>query len=181
VGTDVDVQTQIATIIDRFEGHLFTDDPHDHGEATKFGITRALLSDYLGLPAGELCPVERVRDLTRDEAIHIGTEMIALRPGLYRIANDRLRFAVLDYAWHSGVGQAVLDLQRVLGFTAPTTHFGPRTEAAVNAGDPSGWREQVIARRLELIGKDLAHAHDQAVFALDWLRRVGSVLCYQVS
>lgn len=184
------VQDQIGYIIDAFEGGdeerrrpyaSFSNDPNDHGGATRWGITRALLSEYLGLPPGALCPVERVHELTRDEAIAVGTEMFARRPRIERIAADRLRFVTLDYAFHSGAGQAVKDLQRALGLPVADGDFGPHTEAAATAvADVDVACEQLVAHRLAFIGQDLDHHHDQAEWALGWLTRVGQVLCYRV-
>jgi lysozyme family protein len=171
------VLDQIGTIIDAFEGHTFTDDPEDHGHATKFGITRPCLSEYLGLRDGTLCPVDRVRDLTRDEAVHVATELVALKTGLYRIADDRLRFAVLDYGVHSGAPRAIRALQTAVGVTADGI-FGSRTEWTVNHAEAETTRERVLAARLAFLGRLLAHDATQAKFAAGWLARVGTVLTW---
>lgn len=173
----MDVQAQIGFIIDEFEGTVFSDDADDYGNATRYGISRALLSEYLGLKNGVLCPVERVRELTRDDAIHVGVEMIALRPGLYRIADDRLRFIVLDMAFNSGVAAAVRALQQAVGVKAIDGVFGPNTEQAVAAADADRVGRLVIAGRLRLVAKLVQRDVSQVKWLGGWLTRIGRVLC----
>jgi lysozyme family protein len=173
----VDVQAQIAYIIDTFEGAAFSNDPADHGNATKYGVTRTLLSAFLGLRAGELCAIDRVEQLSRDEAIHVGTEMMALRPGLYRIRDARVRFVVLDMAFHSGPAAAVRALQQGLGIHVDGV-FGPATESAANAADGERLSRQVVAARLSLIGKIVQRDTSQVKWLAGWLNRIGAVLCY---
>jgi lysozyme family protein len=174
------VLDQIGTIIDKFEGAAFTDDAADHGGATRFGVTRPFLSEYLGLPAGTLCPVDRVRDLTRDEAVHVTTELVALKTGLYRIADERLRFAVLDYGVHSGTPRAIRALQRAVGLDADGL-FGRQSEWAVNHAEAGVTRDRVLAGRLAFLGRLLAHDPTQSRFAAGWLARVGAVLTWPAS
>ncbi|HXI55317.1 MAG TPA: hypothetical protein VNO55_04630, partial [Polyangia bacterium] len=62
----MDVRQQIAYIIDTFEGGRaerlrpgasYSDDPDDHGLETRWGISRPLLSEFLGfnVRGGVLC------------------------------------------------------------------------------------------------------------------------------
>jgi len=172
---------QIADIIRRFEGTAFTNDPADHGGETKFGLTRRFLSAHLGLPIGQLCPLEQLETLTFEQAVEIATEELAMKSGLWRIVDDRLRFAVIDHAFHSGVPSAVRALQRAVQVSPVDGIFGRDTEAYTNRADPQTTRDHVIADRLDLLGSILSHQPLQAKFAAGWLRRIGGVLMYRAA
>lgn len=165
----------VGNMVDLFESDEFTDDPDDPGGATKYGVTRALYSEYLSMPAGSLCDVDLIRHLTRDEAITCLVEMFALRPGLYQIGDPVLRFVVVDFAIHSHHRTATKALQKAAGVKADGI-CGPDTLAAVNAGDARRLRDQVLAARLDLWASIWTRKPTQRKWAGGWCRRLAKNL-----
>lgn len=86
----------------------------DPGGLTAKGVTQAVYDQWRGLRS---LPTKSVREITRQEMVAI-TKANYWQP----IQGDKLPsgvdFAVADYAFNSGCGQAVKDLQRVLGCAA---------------------------------------------------------------
>lgn len=123
----------VAYIIDNYEGKIFTEDPVDSGGATKYGITLRTLQYYRRQLAGDpflLLTSADVERLTRREAIDVGVRVFAREPHIDLIADDRLRFAALDYALHSGWSVAIKSLQRACGVVVDGI-FGPVSQNAV--------------------------------------------------
>lgn len=166
-------QAMVGFVIDSFEGSQFTDDPTDRGGATRWGVTQRTLSKVLGRPvtAGE------VAALKREEAITVLYQEYMLLPRITEIDERRLRFAVFDFAVHSGPATAIKALQRALGVDRVDGVIGPVTMAAVNhRANPFQVREQVIAARMRHLGALVTNAPSQAKYAKGWFARVATVL-----
>ena len=161
------VREQVAWIVVAYE-HGDSDKKSDRGGYTRDGLTlRAFLEER---PNATL---EDFKALTRDEIIDILTEGWALRPGFYRIQDDALRLAVIDFSIHSSPRRATTALQK-----AAKVHvdgiFGPDTEAAVNRLDPDLLRKRVLANRLRFIGRVITDDPSQAANAAGWCARLAS-------
>lgn len=124
----------IGRIIDAFEGDVFTEDPHDPGGPTRYGVTLRTLQYYRRRITGNdalVCTAEDVRTLSRGEAIDIGVSIFAGESQLGLILDPRLRFVALDYAFHAGWVPAIRALQAAAGVTVDGI-FGPISQNAVN-------------------------------------------------
>jgi lysozyme family protein len=166
------------TVDDILDGILereggFVDHPADRGGATKYGITQATLSDWLGHPAS----VEDVRTLPVGVARAIYRRRYLEAPGYAEaIANDRLLALVVDFAVHSGPGRATAALQRVLGVTDDGV-IGAQTRRvlASQAGSVEVYR-RFLAARIGFLCRLAVRDPSQLVFLDGWLHRVVSFL-----
>lgn len=176
-----DLLSQVRWIVWRLEGGdrygtAVTTARHDRGRETLAGLTwRCYSEDYLKLPRGQRCSLERFQQLTLDDVVQVMTEVFALRTNLWRIADPRLRLAVIDYAINAGADDAIPALQRAAGVSADGI-FGPHTEQAVNAGDAIGLREAVMADRYAKAAREVLKDHEQLANLLGWINRFGKVL-----
>jgi lysozyme family protein len=104
-------EAEIARVIEREGGGVYTNRPSDRGGPTRWGVTLATLEHVLGRP----CTADDVRRLTATDAIQIYREEFVLRPGFDRIPDPLLREQVIDFGVVSGPARAVRWLQRVMG------------------------------------------------------------------
>jgi lysozyme family protein len=161
------VRHQVAVIIRDYEGGL-SDHASDRGGLTNYGITLQTLQDERPGSTRE----DLIR-LTREDAIDLMTERYALKPGYARITDPRLRFAVIDYAIHSGPRRATCALQKVAGVTVDGI-FGRDTESAVNYADTRTLLLKFLGQRLRFLGRLVTNDPRQAAFAAGWLNRVAT-------
>lgn len=164
-----DLRAQVQQVVDFFEGGL-SDHPADKGGLTKYGVTFSALQR-----ARPLATPEDVKALTKDEAIDILTQHYVIDPGLARIFNDALRFAVIDYAIYSGPATAIRALQRIVGMEADGI-LGDATATAVNAFDSVSLMRLFVAQRLRHLGRIITNDPRQHAFAAGWINRVATVL-----
>ena len=118
----------INAILDR-EGGTYTDRPSDRGGPTRYGVTLPALAEFRGTP---VTPAQ-VAALTREEAYEVLEHVFVTRSGYGRIADERVRALMLDWAVNSGVARASRYLQRTLGVEPVDGDCGPQTLAAANA------------------------------------------------
>lgn len=105
------VEQLINGILD-VEGEKFTNDPSDSGGPTKWGITQATLSEWLGYPA----TIAEVAALKRPVAYNIYFHRYYTRPGFDKIARISALVAeeLTDTGVNCGVARAGMFLQRSL-------------------------------------------------------------------
>lgn len=157
---------QIIDAIIAKETSRYTNRAHDRGGPTKFGITQATLSRYRGEPVTAL----DVETLTEAEAREIYRFLFIEQPGFDHIANDDLRSLVVDCGVNHNMRDAVVMLQRAVGAT-PDGVFGPKTIAAVNAGEPLRHYLNLCAERTCFYGKIVTHDPTQLENLNGWLNR----------
>ncbi|MGE0043691.1 MAG: glycosyl hydrolase 108 family protein [Vicinamibacterales bacterium] len=161
----------VGFIIDRFEGHAFTNAAHDRGGATRYGVTQALYSAYMRRPM----TAADVKALTRPVAIDILHSEFCYKPGLSQVRDPLVRLCAVDFAIHSGPRPAVRSLQYA-AFPKPPYDglWGPQTDAAVNGADGDEIRRWMLSYRLRFLGKVLARYPEQAKWA-GWWNRVATL------
>jgi lysozyme family protein len=152
-----------------FEGG-FSDHPVDRGGPTNFGVTLETLRTV-----SADATVADLQALTRDEAIDVLTELYALRPGYDAIADARVRWAVIDFAIHSGTSTATRALQHIAGAYADGI-CGPDTIHCCNRLQGDELVKRLIGTRLRFLAHVLAARPSHVVFAKDWFARVAAVL-----
>lgn len=165
--TDEDI---VCFVIEKFEGSAATNDPHDRGGVTRYGITLNTLKQV----RPDAGPGD-VWALTKQEAIDIYLELFVFRPGFYQIADWRLRLAVIDAGIHSGVKRASEWLQQAVGAQVDGS-VGRETLEKVARADAVKVREKFIALRLRHLGTLISKDSTQSRFARGWLSRVGTIL-----
>jgi lysozyme family protein len=157
----------------QFEGG-FTDDPHDHGGATNFGVTAAEFGMFLGLPGP--ATADQVRAMTRAQAVTIFQSQYIAGPKLDQIADLALRMVLVDSGVLFGTKRAIKWLQQVVG--APTDGgIGPVTLGKL-AGSPDIGKvtRAVVAQRFLTIGTIVAGDATQLRFLRGWMNRTASLL-----
>jgi lysozyme family protein len=94
------------------EGAKFTNDPNDSGGPTKWGITQATLSKWLGRPA----TIDDVRNLTRENAFKIYVRVYVDEPGFGDVMTISVPIAeeLIDTGVNAGQPTAAMLLQRAL-------------------------------------------------------------------
>jgi lysozyme family protein len=148
----------------RLEGG-YVDDPRDPGGATRFGVTRAVLSEAIGRDAS----AEDVAALTEEEAAAIyrsrywaPTRCAELPAGVDLV--------VFDSAVNMGPGTSARLLQAALGVTTDGV-VGPRTLAAVSIRPAA----DVIRAVSELRRQRYRALANFSVFGRGWLSRTDTV------
>lgn len=159
----------IDGILEREGG--FVDHLADLGGATKYGITRATLTDWRGRPVS----VDDVRNLTEDEARQIYREQYIVRPGFLSIQNEAVRALVVDCAVNHGVLRAVKMLQHSAHVFTDGI-LGPNTIAAVNRMTPAALYRRLCAARVKLYGEIITKNPSQAAFAAGWANRIAAFI-----
>lgn len=101
----------ISRIIER-EGDVFTNDPSDSGGPTRFGITQASLSEFLGRPA----LVSDVMMLDRPQAVEFYWHKQVYKPKFEKIVDisPAVGAEVIDTGTLTGTPRAGMFLQRAL-------------------------------------------------------------------
>lgn len=123
----------IDGILDR-EGEKYTNRPNDRGGPTKWGITIATLSEWLGRPA----TIEEVQNLSRLGARAIYRTNYITKPKFDQIGDPLVQELVIDTGVNHGQRQAAKWLQKVAinSFGAKILAdgvIGPKTLMAVNS------------------------------------------------
>jgi lysozyme family protein len=162
----------VARSIVAFEGGD-ANDPDDRGGWTRFGLT---VREFQRLRPGKT--EADFRALTRDDVVDIITEEYALRPGYWRIADQWVMWAVVDFAINSGVGTATKALQRAAGLSGDAVDgiVGRETEMAVSRMGPERLFRRLMAQRVRFFAGIIRRDHSQAKFAGGWFARAAAIL-----
>lgn len=170
----MNLEEQIGFIVDHFEGSEFVNDPADPGGPTRYGVTLATLQEYRRRKEGNpalVLTADDVRGLTRGEAVDIGVTFIAVPSGLALILNDRLRFAALDYAYHSGPAAPIRALQTLVDVDVDGD-FGPVSQNAVNRyPNPLQLGVLLLTQRQQFLQQLIRNNRALRTFAMDWWSR----------
>lgn len=126
-------------VLDR-EGETYTDRASDKGGPTKHGVTIPVLSTF----RGRLCTAADIQALTREEAFECFEHLFVIRSGYEKLADERVRVLMIDWAINSDVPRATRWLQKTLGITVDGV-FGPDTRDSANAINP-----RVLLKKLGL-------------------------------
>jgi lysozyme family protein len=155
----------------RAEGSTFTNDPTDRGSATKFGITQATLSDFLGRPA----TVEEVQNMAEDTARAIYQRKYITTPGFGRIVDDQVRAAAIDWGVNSGPATAIRSLQSIVGVTIDGV-LGPATATAINSTSQTKLLLALSKARAVYVAAICERDPSQVRFIKGWTTRIWSFL-----
>ena len=143
----------------------FADDPRDPGGATKFGVTRAVLSEA----RGRAVSAEDVAALTQAEAAEIYRRSY-WAPAACAELPEGLDLVAFDMAVNMGPGTSARLLQAALGVTADGA-VGTRTLAALDS-QPAA---DVIRALSELRRRRYRALAGFAAFGRGWLNRTDAV------
>lgn len=158
----------IEKILQREGG--FVDDPNDKGGATKFGITIETLEDW----RHKSVTATEVMALTKDEAMQIYLNKYILGPGFETIANDQVRYLVIDMWINHGPKRATLLIQKALDLPGDGI-LGPKTLLKLRSCDDGDFR-RILSDRMRFYGRIITKDPTQAKFAAGWLDRCADFL-----
>ena len=149
----------------------FSDEKHDRGGPTKYGITQRTLAEWWRHLGRDGEPTRGdVQILTETEAREIYRTLWWGRYGLGRITEQTLATKIFDMAVNMGPHAAVVIAQRAVGAVADGA-LGPKTIAALALADP----EEALAKMRELAAeryrKIVAEDPTQERFLSGWLAR----------
>ena len=156
----------------KYEGG-FVNDPADHGGATNFGITAADLGRWRKL--GRVATVDEVKTMTVDEARQIYQAWYIETPGFEPIANDFLKWVLVDSGVLHGTRTAIKWLQQALGVAVDGV-IGNQTMAALAAGDAAHVANGVLALRIRKYATIVGQDSSQIRFLAGWINRATSIL-----
>jgi lysozyme family protein len=160
-------------IIDHFEGHRYTDRPNDRGGPTRYGVTQALLSAFMGRPVTK----DEMKALTLDLAIDVLHSEFCFKPKFYHVFDRLVRLCAIDFAIHSGAARGVRSLQYAALPGPPYDGvLGPITARAANTADPEQIRRDMIAYRQRFLAKVVAQHPSQLEHLEGWIARTTTLL-----
>lgn len=163
----------VRAIIARWEGNLSMD-AGDHGNwyrgqliGSMHGVTGDVLERHLGRPV----TAADIKAVTLDEAADIAVEQFYAP--FKRLTWGPATGQLVDFAWGSGVGQAIKSMQRIVGAN-PDGAMGPETEAKYNAwyaatGEPAAGG-RMYHMRSDFYNM-LAQRPEYAQYLQGWLNR----------
>lgn len=153
----------------RLEGG-YSNDPVDRGGATNKGITIATFRHYYGANA----TIEQLKALTDEQWMHI------FLCGFWNpfkaddIANQSVANICVDWAWASGTGTAIRQVQSLLGVTADGA-VGAQTLAAINKANQRHLFAKIKSARLRFVDAIVRRDPKQKKFINGWKRRINSL------
>lgn len=159
----------IDGILEREGG--FTDDQHDSGGPTNFGITAASWGAYRRL--GRAATAAEVNAITREQAVVFYRETYIAASPFQVIGYDPLRVQLIDFAVNSGTPRAVRWLQRTLGVPV-TSALDTATLAAVAAHPGSLVNNALVAARVTMYQRIVAADATQEKYFRGWINRAVS-------
>lgn len=137
-----------------WEGSEFTDDPHDPGGATRYGVTLPFLQEFFDVrKMPETARVEDIRDLTLERARIIYREMVWDKHEIGEIIAQEpataLFLAMVNLGPTTGTKAAQRALRACGWSVVRDGILGPRTRAAINSSDA---KQLAAAMRSEVAG-----------------------------
>ena len=172
------IEKLIAEVLKKEGG--FVNHPADKGGATKYGITRATLSNYLG----RKCDIDDIESITKNTASDIYEHRYFIDTGINRLP-ESLMPLMFDMAVNHGVSKAIKLLQEeLIDFNCEVGNvdgvIGQRTIAAAKSvmgcSHNTLFINALVERRLAFY-QAIVDAHpSQEVFLKGWQARARSFL-----
>lgn len=175
----MDIETQLEQLLRREGGYV--NHPNDKGGPTKYGITQAVLSEWLGHPAS----MDEVKNLSVELAKEIYGDRYYRAPKIDTLP-EALQPQLFDIAVNSGPKKSIRMLQEVLCMAG----FECAVDGVVGPGTRKKAQEAYAAMGHLLINaiaeyrehfyrQIVANNPSQAVFLKGWLNRAREfkVLC----
>lgn len=153
-----------------FEGTTFTNDPSDHGGATKFGLTLAFIQKYVDVNY----TVAQLKDMSQQEAQNIYKDLWWDKYTVGSIIDQALATKVFLAIINMGPSQAIRLLQKALNDSGLLSHvdgvLGPLTIALCNKA-PALVTLNLIAEEIKFYNALVAKDPSQIKFLKGWLNR----------
>ncbi len=154
-----------------FEGSIFTNDPADHGGATKFGLTLSFLQGDVDKGYSE----DELRDMTLTEAEAIYKKYWWDKYEIGSINNQLLADKVFESVTNLGPNHAIRLVQKAINDTGTPIHIdgvlGPQTINAMNTTKAPAILAALKVNLVSYYQGIVAHDPSQSKFLDGWLNR----------
>lgn len=166
--------SKLITFIKKFEGG-FANDPVDLGGATNSGITLATFQHYYGIDKD----ADDLRRMTETQWKHIFLDGFWEKCKCDSIVDLSVAYMLCDFAWHSGVKNAVKSVQGVVGVTQDGI-MGPQTLKAINAQNGEKLFYRFFKARQDFLYNLIKRRPSYKKYELGFMRRLFELysLCY---
>lgn len=168
-----DVNKLIPFIL-RWEGG-WVDDPDDLGQETNKGVTLKTYKAYCRRKGYPVPTVERLKNLTDEQFCDILKTMYWDTCKADFIESQSVANAIVDWAWNSGTGTAVKEVQKVLGVKADGI-VGNITLSAINSQSPLPLFGKIQQARLAYLERICKARPANNKFMRGWCNRVNSLV-----
>jgi len=162
-------ETGLAFVL-KWEGSKFTNDPHDHGGATRYGVIQ---TTYDTFRKGQGLEVRSVEVITMDE---VGA--IYQRDYWNKVKGDDLGepldLVAFDTAVNMGVGRSARFLQQSLGVSVDGA-IGSQTLRALAGADRAATVSRFLDLREQFVRAIVARDATQERFLKGWLNRLNDL------
>ena len=160
---------RLKPFILRWEGG-YSNDPDDSGGATNKGITIATFRHYYGVNA----TIQQLKALTDDQWMHI---YLCGFWNLFKadnIANQSVANICVDWAWASGTGTAIREVQALLGVAVDGV-VGVQTLTAINRANQRHLFAKIQSARLRFVEGVVRRNPRKRKFLVGWRKRINSL------
>lgn len=149
----------VDDVIQREGGAKVTNDTHDGGGRTQYGIS-------------ERANPEAWADgkVTEAEARAIYEQKYVIYPGFHHVQDDHLRAHLVDFGVNSGPQVAISKLQEILGVIVDGI-LGVKTLAALTQRHADDVNNRLVASRVLMIGRIVQKVPSQLKYLVGWLDR----------
>jgi lysozyme family protein len=151
------------------EGGYTAGDPETGDPPTNFGITQKTYDEWRA-EAGWAS--RDVKDLDQEEACQIYEHWYIFRPGFADVADDYLRWLLVDSGVNNGRERTIRWLQAILG-TAVDGVIGPLTLARLRSTPAATVYYRLCETRMIAYADLVAQKHALVKYVAGWIRRVG--------
>lgn len=148
----------------------YVNDPDDSGGATNKGITIATFRHYYGANA----TIKQLQALTDEQWMHIFLCGFWNPFKADNIANQSIANICVDWAWASGTGTAIREVQALLG-VAVDGIVGAKTLAAINNAIQRHLFAKIQSARLRFVEGVVRRSPRKKKFLNGWRRRINSL------
>lgn len=160
---------KLKPFIRQWEGG-FSNDPHDKGGATLWGVTIATYRTYRKSKGYKTTTVDDLKKMTEEEWDEIFKTLYWDKWKGDEIQSQSVANILVDWVWASGV-YGIKNPQRLLGVAADGI-VGPKTIEALNAQNPHMFFEQVRQDRFRYIDAIIAKTPTNQKFKKGWYNRI---------
>lgn len=154
----------------RWEGG-FVDDPLDKGGATNKGITIGTFRSFYGQDA----TVEQLKNITDEQWLCIFKSGYWNKWKADEINSQSVANICVDWAWTSGIGTSIKQVQRLLGVSADGI-VGKDTLNAINTADSKVLFDKIHAKRVEFVEDIVRRDPSQSHFLEGWKNRINALI-----
>jgi lysozyme family protein len=145
----------------------YVNHPDDRGGPTNFGVTQAVLTEYLARQGKSW---QDVKNLSENDASRIYFTQYWLPAKCHEVPPG-VRGIHFDAAVNHGVGRAIRMLQEAAGVT-PDGMVGPKTLAALGVVSPELLKSRYVSVRYRFYGRIIQRDRSQLSFIAGWMARM---------